>query len=88
MGRTQKVRMLKRTPRGPEENNILHTYTVICEMVAKRILVKTNTIFSSKSVYDSEEKNNLSVCNMAAHKARKAICERVQVGATLRDRNL
>lgn len=42
----------------------------------------------SKSVYGFEEKIDLLFCNMNTHKARKAICEKVQVDATVRDRNL
>lgn len=43
---------------------------------------------TSKSVYDCKEKNNLLFCNMNTHKTRKVICEKVQVGATVIDRNL
>lgn len=42
----------------------------------------------SKSVYGFEEKIDLLFCNMNTHKARKVICEKVQVYATVRDRNL
>ena len=42
----------------------------------------------SKSVHGCTEKTDLSACNMAAREARKADRERVQVTATVRDRNL
>lgn len=42
----------------------------------------------SKSVYGFEEKTDLLFCNMNTHKARKVICEKVQLHATVRDRNL
>ena len=35
-----------------------------------------------------KRKNNLLFCNMNTHKTRKVICEKVQVGATVIDRNL
>lgn len=46
------------------------------------------TKIQSKSVYGFEEKIDLLFCDMNTHKARKAICEKVQVYATVRDRNL
>lgn len=39
-------------------------------------------------MYDYEEKNNLSICNMVAYKARKVLYEKLQVCATLIGRNL
>ena len=45
-------------------------------------------LFLSKSVYGFREKNNLLFWNMDTYKARKAIYEKVQLDATLGDRNL
>jgi hypothetical protein len=75
MGSTQKVLMFKRTPRNPKKRTY---YTLILWKNSKGELISkmmNKIYFLSKSVYDSKKKNNLSVCNMAAHKARKAICE-------------
>ena len=43
---------------------------------------------TSKSVCDYEEKNNLLSCNMDMYNARKVLCKKVQVIATVRDCNL
>ena len=45
------------------------------------------TIYS-KSAHGCAEKTDLFICNMVTHEARKATCERVQLLATARDRNL
>ena len=88
MGRIQKVRMLKRIPRGPTKKYIqLHNHCKI-EGKTKSLIKIIRYVEESKSVYDIREKTDLSFCNMDAHKVRKTICERVQLDATLRDRNL
>ena len=56
-------------------------------------LIKDNSkiqkiMILSKSVYDFRETNSLFICNMVTHKARKVLCEKVQVDATVRDSNL
>ena len=43
---------------------------------------------TSESVYDFREKNILLFCNMNTYEARKATYEKVQVSATVTDRNL
>ena len=42
----------------------------------------------SESVYDCKEKNNLLFCNMNTYETRKVTYEKVQVKATVTDRNL
>ena len=42
----------------------------------------------SESVYDFREKNILLFCDMNTYKTRKVIYEKVQVTATVTDRNL
>ena len=57
-------------------------------------LIKNNNkntekfLILSKSVHDFRETNSLFICNMVTHKARKVLCEKVQVDATVRDSNL
>lgn len=72
MGCTQKVQIFKRIPRNPIKNTYANGYDII----------------SSKSVCDRKEKNDLLSCNMDTHETRKVTCEKVQLSATLRDRNL
>ena len=36
-------------------------------------------------MYDFREINNLFICNMVTYNAGKAICEKVQIYATVRD---
>lgn len=51
-------------------------------------VLNSGLLDKSKSVHGCTEKTDLSACNMAAREARKADRERVQVTATVRDRNL
>lgn len=66
MGRTQKVRMFKCTPRHPQ---MIHTLGTLRFVYPKQYVNK------SQSVYDREETNDLSICNMVALEARKATSE-------------
>ena len=61
---------------------------MIIENITNYIIFWEYQNTKSKSVYDYEEKNNLSICNMVAYKARKALYEKVQVRATLIGCNL
>lgn len=71
MGRTQKVRMFKCTPRHPLKD----TYFGNIEVCLSKTIIKFCKR-KSQSVYDREETNDLSICNMVALEARKATSER------------
>lgn len=88
MGRTQKVRMFKRIPRNPKKYCIR---IILLRLRANNWHPIENVSiwnYLSKSVYGIKAKNNLSFWNMNARSARKAMREKVWVGATLRDCNL
>ena len=100
MGSTQKVEMVECTPCHPIWYILLisfknvhlviyfsytHMYVLIfSNNSGHNIIIKILTS-TSKSVYDFREINNLFICNMVTYNARKAICEKVQLDATVRD---
>ena len=65
----------------------IHTYNMLNDLIKDNSRIQKILILS-KSVYDFRETNSLFICNMVTHKARKVLCEKVQVDATVRDSNL
>ena len=64
-----------------------HIYNMLNDLTKDNSRIQKILILS-KSVYDFRETNSLFICNMVTHKARKVLCEKVQVDATVRDSNL
>ena len=63
-------------------------YNMIDDLIKKNNKNTEKFLILSKSVHDFRETNSLFICNMVTHKARKVLCEKVQVDATVRDSNL
>lgn len=72
------MQMVERVPHHPSKAHI----------IGKNNKNTEKFFILSKSVHDFRETNSLFICNMVTHKARKVLCEKVQVDATVRDSNL
>lgn len=81
--------MVERVPHHPSKAHIIgFVYNMIDDLIKKNNKNTEKFLVLSKSVHDFRETNSLFICNMVTHKARKVLCEKVQVDATVRDSNL